>query len=133
MNYQSVVVWISELLFGFARSDEGGRKAVDDKTHRKLSARVDNIPNDSYFRRLILRVEPTDPTNFPLTDRVTFHLHPTFAKPVIEVRPTDSVAEINLVAYGAFTVGAEADSGKTKLEYDIAELGAENDDPFFDR
>jgi hypothetical protein len=110
-----------------------GGNPLDDKTHRKLSAKVENIPNDNYFRRVILRVESTDPASFPLTDIVTFHLHPTFAKPVIEVKPIDNVAEINLVAYGAFTVGAETDGGKTKLEFDIAKLGEGNGDLFFTR
>lgn len=77
-------------------------------------------------------VESTD-SAFPLTDSVTFHLHTTFAKPVIKVKPSGNKAEINLVAWGAFTVGAETDEGNTKLELDIANLGANSDDPFYKR
>jgi hypothetical protein len=110
-----------------------GGNPLDDKTHRKLSAKVEDIPNDNYFRRVILRVESTDPASFPLNNIVTFHLHPTFAKPEIEVKPIHNVAEINVIAYGAFTVGAVTDGGKTKLEFDIAKLGEGNGDLFFTR
>ncbi|CAN5298216.1 hypothetical protein BH10ACI1_BH10ACI1_11530 [soil metagenome] len=110
-----------------------GGNSNDDTTHRKLSASVEDIPNNNYFRRVILRVESTDSANFPLTDSVTFHLHPTFAKPLIEVKPVENVAEIKLVAWGAFTVGAETDNGATRLELDLAKEGGNSDDPFFKR
>lgn len=110
-----------------------GGKSVDEITRRKLSAEVKTIPNENYFRRVLLRVESTDAANFPLTETVKFHLHPTFARPVIEVRPENNVAEVSLVAYGAFTVGAETDGGKTRLELDLAELGKNSGDPFFSR
>lgn len=111
-----------------------GGSPVDNIKHRKLTANIQKTVNNSDFlRRVILRVESTDKTAFPLTNVVTFYLHPTFANDVIDVKPIDSVAEISLVAYGAFTVGAETDDGKTRLELDIAELGAGSGDPFFDR
>jgi hypothetical protein len=110
-----------------------GGSEEDKVTHRKLTVRVEEIPGNDYFRRIILRVGSTNPAKYPLTDTVTFHLHPTFAKPIIEVRPTDNAAEIKLVAYGAFTVGAETDNGQTKLELDIAKAYFGSDDPFFNR
>jgi transcription initiation factor IIF auxiliary subunit len=110
-----------------------GGNSNDDSTHRKLSARIEEITNNNYFRRVILRVESTDPANFPLTDSVTFHLHPTFAKPLIEVKPFENVAEITLVAWGAFTVGAETDNGASRLELDLANESGDSDDPFFKR
>lgn len=110
-----------------------GGNRVDKERHRKISVRVETLPNNNYFRRLHLRVESTDPKNFPLTDVVTFYLHPTFANSVIDVKPTDGIAEVSLVAYGAFTVGAKTDGGATRLEYDISEDGKDNDDPFYDR
>jgi hypothetical protein len=110
-----------------------GGKPIDEAAHRKLTARIGNLPNENYFRRVVLRVESTDAANFPLTDNVRFHLHPTFARPVIEVKPQDNAAEVSLVAYGAFTVGAETDGGNTRLELDLAELGKDSDDLFFTR
>lgn len=110
-----------------------GGKAIDPATHRKLSVEVKSLPNNDFLRRLILRVESTDPNNYPLTDNVIFHLHPTFRKQIVEVQPVNNAAELSLVAYGAFTVGAVTDGGKTKLEFDIAELGKNSDDPFYYR
>lgn len=107
-----------------------GGNSIDETTHRKLSARIETIPNNDYFRRVILRVESTEPENFPLNDSVTFHLHPTFSKPQIEINPSNNAAEITLVAWGAFTVGAVTDNGNTKLELDLATMG---NDPFFRR
>ena len=54
---------------------------------------------------------------------VQFFLHDTFAnsKPVVAVGP-NGVAELTLDAWGAFTVGAIADFGLTRLELDLAEL-----------
>jgi hypothetical protein len=54
---------------------------------------------------------------------VTFYLHPTYDPPLLTV-PTDGngVAHLKLLAWGAFTVGAEIADGdqKTLLELDLA-------------
>jgi hypothetical protein len=59
----------------------------------------------------------------PLTGVVQFFLHPTFNndKPIVTVGPY-GVAELNLKAWGAFTVGALADDGQTRLELDLSTL-----------
>ena len=36
--------------------------------------------------------------------------------------PVNGIATLQLIAYGAFTVGAECDGGTTKLELNLAEL-----------
>ena len=110
-----------------------GGKTVDEETNRRISARVEKISGEDYFRRIIVRVESTDPVNNPLTGKVTFHLHPTFDEPVINVRVIRGIAETKLVAYGAFTIGAEADEGKTKLELDLTKELDDGKDPFFKR
>ena len=88
---------------------------------RRLSATVDCLPGQSEWFRVRLRVESTDPAH-PLKGTVCFHLHPTFrnTEPIVEV--VRGVAEYVVVAWGAFTVGAEADDGQTKLELDLADL-----------
>lgn len=101
--------------------------------NRKLSGVIEDIPNNKFLRRITLRVESTSIETAPLVEKVTFHLHPTFTRPIIDVIPVDGVAEIKLVAWGAFTVGATTDSGITKLELDLSQLGSKNDDPFFGR
>lgn len=56
----------------------------------------------------------------PLTGSVQFHLHPTFAKPTVAVEVKDGQATLRLMTYGAFTVGAVADDGRTALELDLS-------------
>ena len=88
---------------------------------RRLSAIVTSSPVPTLYR-VRLKVESID-SNFPLKGFVTFHLHPTFKNdnPTIAVR--NGIAELKLNwVYGAFTVGAEADDGKTKLELDLSQL-----------
>ncbi|MDQ6788653.1 MAG: hypothetical protein M3033_17760 [Acidobacteriota bacterium] len=98
---------------------------------RQLSARVEQIPGEDFFRRVVMRVKSTNPEDNPLTGSVTFHLHPTFTPKDVSVPVTGGAAEISRVAYGAFTVGAEADDGKTKMEFDLTKL--DDGDPFFKR
>jgi prokaryotic YEATS domain len=66
----------------------------------------------------VLEVEAT--SGPPLSSSVQFHLHPTFARPVMVVEPTDGRATLTLSSYGAFTVGAVADEGRTMLELDLS-------------
>jgi hypothetical protein len=56
----------------------------------------------------------------PMNGLVQFLLHDTFpnSRPVVPV--VDGVAELPLEAWGAFTLGALADGGKTKLELDLS-------------
>jgi hypothetical protein len=53
---------------------------------------------------------------------VVFHLHPTFPQSDLVVQAQRSKAICRLTAYGAFTVGVEADGGATRLELDLATL-----------
>lgn len=58
----------------------------------------------------------------PLHGKVTFHLHETFKpKDQIEVIAVDNLASFTVFAYGAFTIGAVADDGQTRLELDLAD------------
>lgn len=93
----------------------GGQSSVNGK---KLSAIVTPFGNATELFKIILTVESINPFD-SITDIVVFHLHPTFINPVTEVKPINGVAKLNLIAYGAFTVGVQV--GKTKLELDLAE------------
>jgi hypothetical protein len=67
-----------------------------------------------------ITVESTDRKR-PLQGTVLFHLHPTFRTP--RLRPViDGKATLRLVAWGAFTVGVQADGGSTQLELDLARV-----------
>jgi hypothetical protein len=98
-----------------------GGKSVSNQ--RQLTAKVEPIPGNPDLYSVRLTVSSTDPDINPLRGVVQFFLHPTFNndKPIISVGPTGR-AELNLTAWGAFTVGALTDNGKTRLELDLAEL-----------
>ena len=91
-----------------------GRKSSNGR--RTLSADVREL-SESWFG-IVLSVDGT--TGAPLLTPVTFHLHPTFKPPTREVEPVDGRATLTLGAWGAFTVGVEADAGATHLELDLA-------------
>jgi hypothetical protein len=56
----------------------------------------------------------------PLTGIVRFYLHPTFARPVVDVPVEGGKATLPVRAFGAFTVGAEREERRTVLELDLA-------------
>jgi hypothetical protein len=60
----------------------------------------------------------------PLTEAVTFYLRPSFVPEVQTVSPVDGVAVLRLQGWGAFTIGAVADSGRTILEIELAEVSS---------
>ncbi|HEX6747020.1 MAG TPA: SIR2 family protein [Longimicrobium sp.] len=94
----------------------GGKPAAGGKV---LRAHVKPVGDGEWFEvRLEVSAEPTAP---PLEGSVTFHLHPTFVHDRIEQPVKDGAARVKLVAWGAFTVGAETSDG-TRLELDLAEL-----------
>jgi len=94
----------------------GGRPAVGGYT---LSASVVPMNKDGSWCRV--RLEVRADAGRPL-QAATFHLHPTFGEPVKRVQAVDGVAVFNLLAWGAFTVGAVLEPGSQKLELDLAEL-----------
>ncbi len=89
---------------------------------RELEADVKSLGSGGFYR-VRLRVRSREPERDPLRGTVQFFLHDSFEhdRPVVTVGPR-GVAELALDAWGAFTVGALADDGRTKLELDLAEL-----------
>ena len=90
----------------------GGRPI---RNGRELSATVTPVDSAGTWFRVVLRVAPA-------AENVTFHLHPTFPQTTVEVTPANGVAELERIAWGAFTVGATTDGGRTQLELDLAEF-----------
>jgi MinD-like ATPase involved in chromosome partitioning or flagellar assembly len=84
---------------------------------RELTGAVRALSED-YFE---VTLEVRGDGSRPLTGDVEFHLHPTFAKALYTVPVADGRAELKVLCWGAFTVGAVADSGQTTLELDLAE------------
>jgi len=87
---------------------------------RKLTATIRPAAGPKSSRcRVTIRVLSTDP-NRPLLGDVVLHLHPTFGRwSSYPLQAKDGVAEDTIVSYGAFTIGAETDNGKTRLELDL--------------
>jgi len=69
-----------------------------------------------------LVVEPIGDGAPPLEGPVVFHLHQTFNPSTHTSRIRQGKARVDIKAYGAFTVGAEADAGRTRLELDLAQV-----------
>lgn len=80
-------------------------------------ARVKEVGSGYYA--ITLTVSAT--SSQPLVGEVVFHLHPTFTVATKQVKVKDGFAVLNLRAWGAFTVGVEADDGRTTLELDLSE------------
>jgi hypothetical protein len=91
----------------------------------RLGARVDRIEHGPDWFRLELTVARID-KSAARGKRVCFHLHPTFLKTETEVPIEEDEATLNLVAWGAFTVGAEVFDAQNEriatLELDLSKL-----------
>lgn len=89
---------------------------------RILSAKVSPHPESPDLFHVHLNVRSA-PFAVPLRGSVKFHLHPTFKKKSVrEVKVRNGMASLKLIAWGAFTVGVEADDGRTRLELDLSTL-----------
>ena len=97
----------------------GGRA---ERNGRIISATVKAAEDDADWFEVKLTVEPTTTRSKPLTGKVTFYLHPTFTPDKVTVNVQNGRAEYEVYCYGAFTVGAVADNGRTKLELDLSTL-----------
>lgn len=90
----------------------------------RLEATVTPEPGFDGWYRIVAWVEKLQPG-----DVVEFHLHPSFGedKSVVPVKADSSGrAELQRIAWGAFTLGAQLTAGGrvTRLELDLAELAS---------
>jgi hypothetical protein len=89
---------------------------------RFVTANVKPVPGtDEEWFDLVLTVagKPGAPA---LESPVKFFLHQTINPDNVVVMPRNGTAQLNLRVWGAFTVGAITDEGRTKLELDLSEL-----------
>lgn len=86
---------------------------------RAVTAKVSEIEPDWFETTITVR--STD-SRRPLSGEVIFHLHPTIIPSVQSARAKAGSATLKVESYGAYTVGVEADKGKTRLELDLAEI-----------
>jgi hypothetical protein len=113
------------------RRKEGGSRADDPQkgrwgglaecNGRKLTAVIKETRGEGFWFEVMLTVQATDPNN-KLQGMVVFHLHDTFTPDERVVAVRNGEAVLNFYAWGAFTVGVEADEGRTRLELDLASV-----------
>jgi hypothetical protein len=102
------------------KASDGGYQLRATVTPADLERKLGDASSRLQYYRVRLWVESTQ-AGGSVTRVVTFHLHPTFAQPVVNVFPEGGIAAIERLAWGAFTVGAEVKDGP-KLELDLSEL-----------
>ncbi len=100
---------------------KGAFGGVSEAGGRKLEATISPIDADSQLMTVHLRITSTNPGN-PLQGAVRFYLHPTFPQNVRTITAKQGNAGLSVISYGAFTVGAETDGGKVRLELDLSTL-----------
>lgn len=86
----------------------------------ELTAKIDTIADDWFD--IDLTVKAVSGAGKTLRGDVTFYLHDTFATPVCREKASGGKAELNVQAYGAFTVGVLIESDGTMLELDLADV-----------
>lgn len=94
---------------------------LSERNYRRLTGSVEEMPGNNGVYKIKLQIVSTNPM-YPLAGTVWFHLHPTFADPDQEVKVENGKAELFLLSWGSFTVGAATDNGTTKLELDLSQL-----------
>ena len=94
----------------------GGKRTVNG---REVSATVREL--DPGWFEATIKVRSTR-ANKPLDGTVFFHLHPTIMPPVRSAPVRNGIAVMKVESYGAYTLGVEADDGRTHLELDLATL-----------
>ncbi|MCB0721838.1 MAG: hypothetical protein KDC42_06010 [Ignavibacteriae bacterium] len=105
---------------GDRQKNQWGGKS--ERNGRILTGRVyDKKINEPYYN-IVLEVKSVEPEKKPLEGVVIFYLHESFPNNTVIKKVKDGVARLTTYAYGAFTVGAVCDDGRTWLELDLAEL-----------
>ena len=86
---------------------------------KRITASVVAMENNPKLFKVTLHVTSINSSK-SLKGKVTFHLHPTFVNSIRTIEAENGIAQLHLIAYGAFTVGVQIEDG-TKLELNLAE------------
>ena len=100
-----------------------GGKSVNRDRALKATVTPSGTPD---FYDVTIWVESIAPETNPLNSDVVFYLHDSFSPSVYTISPPEfrdgKAIDDEIVAYGAFTVGAITDNGRTLLELDLSEV-----------
>jgi hypothetical protein len=97
-----------------------GSKSRDEERGREVIAIVRPLAQNNEYCSVRLIVQSTDGLRHPLEGEVRFFLHDTFPQPIQSVEARNNRAELEVAAWGAFTVGVLSDQGATRLELDLS-------------
>jgi len=86
----------------------------------RLSAMFRNATKS--WVEVLLTVEAPPDARLQQADCVEFYLHDTFDPDVVPAMFKDGVAELSIIAYGGFTVGAWIGCSDVELELDLAKV-----------
>jgi hypothetical protein len=87
---------------------------------RKLSATVGPSPDiDGWF---VIDIKVTSTSGRPLRGKVDLWVHDSFPQEHYWSRVRNGEARFTFSAYGAFTIGATCDGGRTALELDLSTI-----------
>lgn len=100
------------------RGQWGGRSITGT---RKITGTILPVDGSELFRIILTVTAISDTHPMKAGDAVIFSLHPTFPDPFKIATVKDEKAELEFIAYGAFTVGVLCDDG-TELEFNLAKL-----------
>ena len=115
---QPIKDYTKELVSDPQKGKWGGKA---ENNGRKVSATVRQSTTEEDWFNISVEVVSTDNLR-PLTGKVFFHLHPTMPIHEMESEAKDNKAQLNIFAWGAFTIGIECDDKRTQLEIDLSEL-----------
>lgn len=90
-------------------------------SERALTANVEADEDDPDWYHIRVRLAPVG-SGKPIEGRVYFLVHHTFPQAKVPVTAKNGQATLERYAYGAFTIIALADGGKTQLALDLATL-----------
>jgi len=102
----------------FQKGKWGGQSNVND---RSLTATITESKWGKDYFDIELTVQSLNP-DIILRGKVKFHLHPTFRNMTPEVKVVNGQAKLNIIGWGAFTVGAQSDNDTVALELDLASI-----------
>lgn len=101
------------------KNQYGGKS---ENNNRKIIPTITSVDDSDLFRVMLTVTSMSEDAPMSEGDVVLFALHNTFPDPYKIVTVRDGKATLEIISYGAFTVGVLCDEGKTELEYDLATL-----------
>lgn len=105
-----------------ADPNKGRFGGLRDHDGKRIDASITTTSTPGLFKVTISVMGTAAENKLQDGEVVVFALHPTFPEPVMVVMVKDGMATVEVIAWGAFTVGAVCNKGNVLLEYDLSTL-----------